>query len=144
MKQSQLASSHNFLTSKFLTLITRSYFIVHLVIISQILPVRLWGQERGTILTSSIQGKSSNQSNQKLTLTYNKKRFKSGDEDILKPLVNIKGGVFTVKSATVDSPGGLTFNQVTGWIICQFSDPGRYLVTYSLKDQKATFEIIVD
>jgi hypothetical protein len=81
--------------------------------------------------------------NQKLTLRYDIPKFKAGEMGVSKPIVNVEGGVFSYERLNADSRGGLLFNASTGNIFLKFSDPGKYRVTYSLKNLSATATIIV-
>ncbi len=82
--------------------------------------------------------------NQKLTLRYDIPKFKAGEMGVSKPIVNVEGGEFSYERTNSDSRGGLLFNASTGNIFQNFSDPGKYRITYTLKNLSATTTIIVE
>lgn len=85
----------------------------------------------------------STQSGKAISLQYEKSSFKTTDEGIIKPVVSVLGGTFTVERLDADSKGSLAFNNITGWVIPKFSNPGTYRITYEFEKHSASTTLIV-
>jgi len=79
-----------------------------------------------------------------LSLSYDVTNFRSDRSGVAKPTVNTKGGVFSYVRVNDGLSGGLCMNTVNGWISFNSSQPGKYIVTYTLNGQRASVTIIVD
>ena len=79
-----------------------------------------------------------------LRINYGVSKFKAGTVGVIKPSVNIKGGVFSYSRINDGRNGGLSINTVSGAINYQNSNPGKYIVTYTVNSKQVSFTITVE
>jgi hypothetical protein len=79
-----------------------------------------------------------------LRINYGISKFKAGTVGVVKPSVNIKGGTFSYTRINDGRNGGLSINTVSGAINYQNSNPGKYIVTYTVNSKQVSFTITVE
>lgn len=79
-----------------------------------------------------------------LRINYGVSKFKAGTVGVIKPSVNIKGGTFSYSRINDGRNGGLSINTVSGAINYQNSNPGKYIVTYTVNLKQVSFTITVE
>lgn len=151
-KRLQTDESHfvSFIFPKFLT----NWFSLHNIALPIFVSVFLLGAPSSELFAQqksaakseqkpSVEIPKSTQSGKAISLQYEKSSFKTTDEGIIKPVVSVLGGTFTVERLDADSKGSLAFNNITGWIIPKFSNPGTYRITYQFEKHSASTTLIV-
>lgn len=79
-----------------------------------------------------------------LRINYGVSKFKAGTIGVVKPVVNVKGGTFSYTRISDGRNGGLSINTVSGAVNYQNSNPGKYIVTYTVNSKQASFTITVE
>jgi hypothetical protein len=130
--------------------VTISFGIIRLtifLILFGFLPLSLFSQEITTI--SPIPNPAGKEIKkdakpQKLTFRYEKTQFKTGVDEVVIPIVNKPGGKFSYERISQDTFGGLLFNTTTGIFYLKHSDPGVYMVIYTIKDERVSITITLE